>query len=365
MKKILKGLGFAVLALVVAAVAAVFIMTHDWSRPAVQSAQTSPTFIDSSGIAHNIVVDSNGVTFAVVADEAQNVWQVEINPDGSLGETVASLNEYFSASDVLTTQAGEQIIESVDPNDYVGKAKKVSTTAAQPEETAETIPSDAFANHPESTTQPAEGAEAESTKKASSASEPASETQPAPKELNFEKYRKMLADGTYYMEFTTSDESLGDAPIISAKKGNNILVTTTIEGMTGTVIYRGDNDKTYFVIDDWKQYFSLPKKFLGEDIDMSEMDLLTGFFSEKINTEKFKSEAVEINGKTLTRESYVTKSGTTRNYYFDDGKLVRIDTVDKEGEENAFYISSVTNVVPDSTFDIPADYKYLNLSWLL
>ena len=352
MKKILKGVLITFAVFIVLIIAAGVFLTHDWSRPEKKSASEVPTYTDPSGNVYSVVVDTDGVTFAAIPDENNNVWQVRINSDGTLGETVASLNDYVSADDVLSGQ------------NFTPWSDNGATTPNIPTQAAK----DGFANHPENTTQSTndENETTASPSSPSSESIPVVTTKPAEeKTLNFERYRSMYSSGTYHIVFTTNDEDLGDAPIISAKKGKNVLVTTTIEGMTGTVIYRGDVDKTYFVVDDMKQYFSIPKRFMGEDIDMSEMDLISGFFSEDIDTSKFKSETKKVDGKKLTVESYVTKSGTKRLYYFDNGELVRIDSVDESGESSEFYIQSITNDVPDSTFDIPEGYGFLNLSWLL
>ena len=340
MKKIRKIFLFALVAIIAAGGVGWYFLTHETVLPT-KAAPETPTFVDSGGTPHNVVVDTNGVTYAVVADSDRNVWQVEINPDGSLGQTVASLNEYILPEDVLTT--GELTAQNA------ADEPLKQNEASQPT-------SGSFSNHPELTTQ----GQSESTTTA-----PVTQTTaPQVQKLNFEKYRDMYSGGTYYMVFTTNDETLGDVPISSAKKGSNILVTTTVEGMTGTVIYNAEKDKTYFVVDEWKRYFSLPKSMLGDDIDMSELDLLSGFFSPEIKTSKFKVKNVEIDGEQLVCESYKTKSGAVRDYYFKDGTLVRIDSVDEDGTSSEFYIKSVTNEVSDSLFEIPSDYRYLNLSWL-
>lgn len=368
MKKILKRVFIVLASLIIVLIAAASLLTVDWSRIKRQSASqaTAPTGVDPAGNPYSIVVDTDGVTYAAVQDDQGNIWQRTINGDGSLGETVASLNDYLSPSDVV----GGNLAEPSQQGDVSNKQ-------------SESVSQDGFANHPESTVPADTTAESkkENGKNRDSSDEkeattsdsgeapttenPGTETTPTSKQLNFERYRDMYSSGTYLMVFTTNDEDLGDAPITSAKKGKNIRVTTTIEGMTGTIIYLGDTDKTYFVVDEMKKYFSLSKKLLGDDMDMSQMDMISGFFSDDIDASKFKTESETVDGKKLTVESYKMKDSGTRKYYFDGDTLVRIDSIDEQGEVSSFFIQSVTNEVPDSTFEIPEGYGYLNLSWLL
>ena len=74
---------------------------------------------------------------------------------------------------------------------------------------------------------------------------------------------------------------------------------------------------------------------------------------------------VEINGEKLILESYNSKEyGTTVNYYFDGDVLVRRDNVYSDGHVDSTYFAQITTDVPDSCFEIPKGYGYLNLDWL-
>jgi CTP:phosphocholine cytidylyltransferase-like protein len=74
---------------------------------------------------------------------------------------------------------------------------------------------------------------------------------------------------------------------------------------------------------------------------------------------------VEINGEKLILESYVsTVDGTTVNYYFQDDVLVRRDNIFADGHVDSTYFAVITTDVPDSYFEIPKGYGYINLSLL-
>ena len=51
-------------------------------------------------------------------------------------------------------------------------------------------------------------------------------------------------------------------------------------------------------------------------------------------------------------------------YYFDGDTLVRLDSTGEDGVVASTYITRITTDVPDSTFEIPKGYGYLNLDWL-
>ena len=68
--------------------------------------------------------------------------------------------------------------------------------------------------------------------------------------------------------------------------------------------------------------------------------------------------------KKLILESYTTKNGDTANYYFDGEALVRRDDIAKDGTVTTTVFTKFSTDVPDSYFEIPDDYGYLNLGWL-
>ena len=345
MRTFLKVFAIILAALIVSVCVAFAILTHDSDRDKLSA---RVTITDNSGNAFDVVVDTDGVTYAVVKDANSDIWQVAINDDGSLGETVASLNGFLSPEGLLTTAPTEQSPQSEpSPDDQ-------SSTLEGTTEPSTTAPDEQ--NDTEDTTKK---------KKDDKNKADSTDTAETQKQLNFERYRDMLSSGNYYVIFTTNDPDLGEAPITSARKDSNLLVTTSIEGVTGKLIYRSDTGKTYLVIDEWQRYFSVPKRLLGDDINLEDMNLLANFFSENMNVKKFKVSSTELNGEAVTCESYTAKSGKVRNYYFNDsGTLVKIESIDEEGNVTDFNVSLISTVVSDELFSIPENYKYLNLSWL-
>ena len=347
MKKILIRVALIILAVILAIViAAYFLLFRDPGADDVRS-----TIVDAEGNTYIAVTDKDGNTFAIVADEKGDRWEVEVKDDGSLGSTVENVNDEYAITDIITTYAGPAIDESVDSDAFTGNV--IEDNSKQNEDTTQgtTAPSSQSDNQTsttESTTAPTTTA-------------PTSEKDDS-KTANIIRYQKMFSSGTYYMEFTTNDKELGDTPIVAAAKNGNILIKTNMDGMDCSMLYLADKDKTYLLLDNYKKYCSVPQSMLGDDFNMSSFNLMESF-ADEVSENAIKTDNVEINGKTLVRESYTTADGSTMRYYFDNGVLVRLDNESDEGNVET-YISKITNDVPDSTFSIPKNYGYLNLSWL-
>lgn len=295
------------------------------------SVTTQPTMVDSSGKSHLIVVDGNGTSYAVVTDADGNRYAAEYN-GSEIGSTVGQVNDQVALSDLpTTTDPAHQIVVTNNPNDYTGSV--ITTTP---------------------TTQPTTN------------TEPSEETpsEPGPYDLvpyRIEKYEKIFASGTYLMEITTNDPDLGDTPITMAIKNGNMFVNTTIEGMKCDMIFDSRNETMYLVFSDWKKYCKLPEDLMGEDFDMASM--MADFGMDDIGDVTVST--VDINGQQLILESYISSvDGSTVNYYFNGDQLVRRDNVSKSGVTDSIFVSKFMSDVPDSYFEVPDGYGYLNLSWI-
>lgn len=295
-----------------------------------------PTMVDSAGKSHLVVVDGNGTSYAVVTDADGNRYAAEYN-GSEIGSTVGQVNDQISLDDLPDTQpAGNQVVVTNDPNSYMGE---VSTTA--PTTTAPTTAS------PTQNSQP-------------TATQPASSPDTL-EAYRIRKYEKIFASGNYLMEITTNDPDLGETPITMAIKNGDMYVDTTIEGMKCQMLYQSKNDTMYLIFDDWKKYCKLPEDLMGEDLDMSSM--MADFGMSDIGD--ITVSQVDINGQTLILESYISSvDGSTVNYYFDGENLVRRDNISSNGTVDSIYVSTFMSNVPDSYFQIPDGYGYLNLSWL-
>ena len=71
----------------------------------------------------------------------------------------------------------------------------------------------------------------------------------------------------------------------------------------------------------------------------------------------------KLDGKTYTVEVFRTADGETR-YYYQGETLVRIDVIGTDGSVASTFVQTLTDEVPDSLFEIPKNYRYLDLSWL-
>lgn len=334
-------LGLLVVLVVVGGTAA-YMLFHEPDEPVDVSVTTQPTMVDSSGKSHLVVVDGNGTSYAVVTDADGNRYAAQYSGN-EIGATVGQVNDQIALSDLPTTTVpGQQIVVTNNPNDYTGA---VGTTAPLQTTAAPTTQPNTAVN-PDSTTAP---------------QTPDTQDPYALVPYRIEKYEKIFASGTYLMEITTNDPDLGDTPITMALKNGNMFVNTTIEGMKCDMIFDSKSETMYLIFTDWKKYCKLPEDLMGEDFDMNSM--LADFGQGDIGDVSVSQ--VEINGQQLILESYVsTVDGSTVNYYFNGDQLVRRDNIASNGVVDSIYVSKFMSEVPDSYFEVPDGYGYLNLSWI-
>lgn len=352
MKKIIKTVLLVLLVFVVVVVGtACFMLFHNPDEDIIITNQ--PTMVDSAGGSHLVVVDNNGTSYAVVTDVDGNRYAAEFN-GSQIGATVGQINEQVALSDLPTSSTGEQVVVTNNPDSFRGEVATTAPTTTAPVTTAPVTNSD----NSQQTTSPAN---------VTTTAAPQTTVQGAtygPYDLvpyRIEKYEKILSSGNYLMEMTTNDPDLGDTPITMAVKNGNMFVDTTIEGMSCQMLYLKSNDTMYMIFADWKKYCKLPEDMMGEDLDMSSMmaDFGTADIGEVTVSQ------VEINGQPLILESYISSAdGSTVNYYFDGDNLVRRDSISPSGVVDSMYISKFLSDAPNSYFEIPSGYGYLNLSWL-
>lgn len=337
MKKIIRGIFLGIISIVIIAVSAVAVMLFG---PEGKTEVVRPTVTDASGNVYLQAVGEAGETYAVVTDQSGNIWAAEYD-NGKVGSTVASLDGQFDLNDIPKNYEGEKFDETVNANVFTGSVQTEPSTTKQVETTSSgSSPSTSTPNEPTTEKQPSED-----------------------KPFRMEKYQKIFQSNTYLMEFTTDDADLGDTPIVAAAKGGNILIETSIEGIACKMLYLADKDTTYLLFDSFKKYCKLPESLLGEDMNMSDLNMGANFASD-VTADDIEYSTVTINGQTLNCESYTTEEGKQMKYYFDGDTLVRLDCVSKEGVATSTFISRISSDVPDSTFEIPKNYGYLNLSWL-
>ncbi|MCM1544830.1 MAG: hypothetical protein NC110_05960 [Ruminococcus sp.] len=347
MRKIIRRVFLCFFAVIFAGIAALAVyITHDPDRPTVSSV---PKVTDAAGNTYLAVTEKGSKeTYAAVTDANGNVYAAKIDDKGNIGETVASLDGSYSPSDLPSNYTGPQINESVNPNDFTGNVDVIASGAAAPEAPQQ------------STSQaqtPTNGSQNNQTPTKNQ-----SQTEPTYK-YRIQKYQQIFSGGTYLMEFTTDDKELGDQPITAAVKNGNLIIDAQIEGMQCKMLYLAEKDTMYIVLDKFRKYCKLPKELMGDDMNMSELNMMANFADETKDKEISVS-TVTLNGQKLTCESYVTDDGTTMRYYFSGDTLVRLDSVEKNGQITSTFFSKITSDVPDSTFEIPDNYGFFNLAWL-
>ena len=348
MKKIIRRISIVVLILVVAGVAAgVRYFTYD---PDNKDEDLYGYVTDNEGMTYTMVADKQGTTYVVVTDAEGNRYAAEY--DGTtVGSTVGGVNGEVSLEDVPTNFTGTHVDVSNDIDKFQGDVATTLPTLPQQEDTTATTQ-----KNPDSGSQ---NGEVTTTKPSVKPDEQGNEL----KAYRIDKYQQIFKSGTYLMKMTTNDESMGDTPVTMAIKNGNMYVQMAME-MEGTsincsMIYLKGKDTMYLIFDDWKKYCKMPKDMMG-DMNMDEM--MNEMGSEDIG--KITVSEVEINGEKLILESYVSSDGTTVNYYFQNDVLVRRDNVFSDGHVDSSYFALLTTDVPDSYFEIPKGYGYINLSFL-
>ena len=347
MKKIIRGIFLGLLAVVVIAVSVGAYYLFGQKGPGIDG---KVIVTDAKGNSYLAVVDNkSGETMVAMTDEKGNVVAAVTDKDGNIGATAANLNGVIDKNDFPTNYTGPDIDVTVNGSDYTGS---IDSTTQNNESTT----------NAGTTEKPS--AENSTTKN----NDQTTTTKKKSEELTayrIEKYQKVFAGGTYLMEFTTNDPDLGETPITAAVKNNNVYIKTKIQSMNCKMLYiagsGGKAGTTYLIIDDFKKYCKMPDDFMdGEDMNMGNlMGNVDKDISKKITVSK-----VATSGKTLICESYKADDGTTVKYYFDNETLVRRDNVNKDGTVDSTFISRLTTDVPDSLFEIPKNYGYLNLSFL-
>lgn len=350
MKKIIRGIVLGILAVVVLGVSVGAYFLFGRSGP---DADTKLIITDAKGNSYLAMVDENsGETMVAVTDSKGGIFAAVTDSNGNVGNTVGSVTDVVKIDDLPTNYTGPNINVSVDNSDYRGD---IESTTAPSEQTSEANASTSSPGSEQSTSPSKNESNTTTTKKQQ------------PEELTayrIQKYQQLFAGGTYLMEFTTNDEELGETPITTAVKNNNVYIETEIQGMACKMLYisgtGGEAGTTYLIIDSFKKYCKMPEDLMGEDMDMGN---LMGNFGKEIDKKITVSKAT-VNGKELICESYKTDDGTVVKYYFDGETLVRRDNVNTDGTVDSTYINRLTSDVPDSLFKIPDNYGYLNLSFL-
>lgn len=345
MKKIIRGILLGLLAIIVVGGSVGAYMLFGQKEPAVER---KPTVIDANGNTYLAVVDGDSKeTMVAVTDANGDVYAVVTDKDGNLSSTVGNINDKVNKADLPTNYTGEKH-SMTNTKNYTGDV------VTEPQTTAP------------STTKSADNNQTTTTK---------------PKDDELKPYRianlrdKYFSTGTYLMKFTTNDEtmneSVGDTPLTMATKNNNVYVSTTFQSLSCEMLMLAPTSSSkdskptiYLILDKFKIYCKMPSDAIGDGESFNMGGAMKDFGSE-IKDSDITVSKVSIDGKELICESYASKKdGATVKYFFDGDTLVRRDDVGKDGKVNSLFVSELTADVPDSLFEVPKNYRYLNMSAL-
>ena len=347
MKKILRRILVCILVLAVAGIGAgIYYFTYD---PDKADENSNGYVTDDKGMTYTMVADKDGTTYVVVTDDAGNRYAAEF--DGTtVGSTVGDINGEVSLDDVPTNFTGTHVDVTNDINKFQGEVSTTLPTTNQGQTDNSTTNQGSSNNNQDVTAAPTQP-----------------DAKPELTAYRIEKYQKIFNSGTYLMKITTNDESVSDKPVTMAIKNGNMYVEMAMDlegsSMNCGMLYLKGKDTLYLIFNDWKKYCKMPEDMMGEDMDIGAMmDEMGG---DTVEIGKITVSEVELNGEKLILESYNSKTdGTTVNYYFDGDMLVRRDNVYADGHVDSTYFAQITTDVPDSYFEIPKGYSYINLDWL-
>lgn len=349
MKKILRNIFLSILVIILVAVGAAWYTLFGVSEKPGEEVNKYVT--DIYGTTYLAVVDEEGVTYAVVTDEDGNRNAAKFE-NGVVGEITGNVNSSVSLEELPTNYTGPSVDVTAAPGDYSGDVIIVPTT---------TEPST------ESTTKDDGGKEEKPTKpNGTTTTKPSGGDSGKLKAYRIKKYHDIIASGNFLMSTTMEDESLGSTPItIAIKNGNTYVETSMTEGdmtIDCKIIFIKSTATTYLLLDSWRKYTKIPADMLGDTSSMDMASALQADYAEE-DISNVKVSEVEINGKKLILESY-NSDGATVNYYFDGDALVRRDDIASDGSVTSTIFTRFTTDVPDSYFEIPDGYGYINLDWL-
>lgn len=344
MKDIIKKVIVGVLAVAVVLGAAIYrFFLYDPNKP--QNVETQPTVVDAAGTTYYAVTDPNtGSTMVIVTNANGEQYKAEFD-----GQTVGG----------TTVPVSEGEVQGTLPSNYTGPHIDVSATTGSHQNSPQTT---------YSTTNPGTTV----AQVPSSTAAPSVQDTTAPAGNRIDVYQTVFQSGNLLMEI--EDEELG--PVTVALKGNKMyleasmaLDETSTSNFAFKFIFNGDkkdasnpNGTWYMLIDSFKKYSTMPKDMIG-DMDVNAM--LKGLSSEGDTSLVYTTSYEDVDGVLLVCESTVDKNGNTLKHYFDGDVLVRSETISPDGSVSITKFSKISTNVPDSLFEIPSDYSYINLEWIM
>lgn len=164
-------------------------------------------------------------------------------------------------------------------------------------------------------------------------------------------YIDILSNGNFYMDMSISaSNTVSD--MVAASNGNKLFMKMDISGQSVKIYYI--DDKAYMVDDTNKQV-------LYYNSDENVNDLIDDITSD-IDTDSMKlieSGKATFDGKECDFEKYDEKSvNLIEILYFYNGEVVGIVAENADGVVTSTTKITLTNNIPEGTFDLPSENEY-------
>ena len=177
-----------------------------------------------------------------------------------------------------------------------------------------------------------------------------------------EKYRQMFASGCYSMTIVTIENGVEDIPIEFACKNGNVRMSMEMDEFPAIMLYKADNDTAYLLIEFiGKFYTELTEEIMGEEVDFTELTEGFDIPADAVITEGTGT----FEGKTFATETIKTENKTSVFYFDNSGTLIATEITDKDGDVSITKLNNISTSIDDSLFEIPKEYTYMDLSWLM
>lgn len=168
-------------------------------------------------------------------------------------------------------------------------------------------------------------------------------------------YNDIISSNTFTIESNIQTITNGQKnviPMTIMRDGNNLYFETALplkEGVGSTRVNMLFLDNTcYTIIPSMRAYLSIPKETAGEMIPADAFDI------EGIEGNYVSSGEVVFEGQTYVCDVYDTDGSTTKYYYL-DGQLKRVETVNGE-DSSIIEFKKLTTDVDKSKFAVPKNY---------
>lgn len=182
---------------------------------------------------------------------------------------------------------------------------------------------------------------------------------------------KPIFEGQKYTMVCATVAEGKTVPMTIVVDGNNLAIYTSLKEVLAASGNDSDQDISAFmgdeiriVIKDGKSYTLMEllkqKVYMEEDTLGIETDSLTKPTSEEMTY--VQTTSVKNGNKTYTCEEYKTADGTVKKFYFENRKLVRMETT-SEGVTSVIEISALYTTVDQKFFSI-SGYKKFDESML-